>query len=76
MKDLLNKEVKVQDVVAYVYQNDKGRMATKTGTVISVGKKAKISSKEGIITVKNVIVLETPKKEKFNFFNFLNKKVL
>ena len=30
MKDLLNKEVKVQDVVAYVYQNDKGKITTKT----------------------------------------------
>lgn len=70
MKDLLNKELKENDVVVYVYQNINGKLETKKGVVVGFnGKGAKIKTEQNIINAKNVIKVG----RKINLLGFLNK---
>ena len=56
--DLTNNEVRLDDVVAYVYQNKHGKTLTKVGIVVGESNKGlKIMTENGLICVKNVIKL-------------------
>lgn len=56
MKDLLEKDLKINDVVAHVTVNKNGRIVVNVGTVVGFNNKgAQLITKQGSINVKNVI---------------------
>lgn len=64
MKDMLNKEVQLNDLVAYVYVNKNGKVSTSIGRVIAINNvRFKVLTENGLLNVQNVIKLEQPKVE-------------
>ena len=72
MLDMTNKEVKLNDVVAYVFSDKHGKISTKTGKVIGFNNKGvRVLTEQGVINVKNVIKLEHKKGIFNNLFSML-----
>lgn len=68
MKDLLNNELRTNDVVVYVYQNVNGKLETKQGVVVGFnGKGAKVETQQGLVNARNVIKIG---RKRFNLFQF------
>lgn len=69
MLDMLERELKVNDNVVYVYPNVKGRTTTLKGIIQGFNKKGCIlQTKNGTLNVKNVILLNRKESliDKFN----------
>lgn len=60
--DLTGRLVKVNDLVAYVFQNKQGKTVTITGVVVDSNKKGfKVMTNNGVINVRNVIKIQDNK---------------
>ena len=70
MKDMLNKEIRLNDQVAYVTMNKQGRTVAIGGKVIGFNNKgAKVITSRGVINVRNLIKLEEKRGIFANIFN-------
>lgn len=64
MKDMLDKNVQLNDLVAYVYVNKNGKVSTNVGRVVAINSvRVKLLTQNGVQNVSNIIRLEQPKAE-------------
>ena len=77
MKDMLDKEVQLNDLVVYVCVNKNGKISTNVGRVVAINNaRFKILTENGVLNVQNVIRLEQnniQKKSISRTFSILNK---
>ena len=73
MKDLLNKEVKVGDIVVHIFPNQNGKQSLAQGIVTGFNKKgAIIVTQNGIRVAKNIVLLQRNIRN-INIFDFLKQ---